>query len=234
MNLSIFSFSFILFLHFSKVGILKFEILKYKRTKLSSIIQANIIKQCYFNEWKLWIQISRRVIRINEFLEAKGNDDESMNFIWKTVSRIVSSRWGNNRCERLAKVFLKFERTNFLGPRRGKVANSWAKFCNDSRCWEVCTGRDIGWKGLVLKRGGASFIRNAFPVARTIRILIVVLSPSFARGFDRKLLQCFVQSAFTWSQQILWYKSTATDKGRKCLSRRVSRSIPIIDQPINQ
>lgn len=50
MNLSIFSFSFILFLHFSKVGILKFEILKYKRTKLSSIIQANIIKYCYFNE----------------------------------------------------------------------------------------------------------------------------------------------------------------------------------------
>lgn len=179
MNPSIFSFSFILFLHFSKVGTLKFEVLKYERTKLSSIIQANIIKQCYFtrNEWKLWIQISRRVVRINEFLEVKGNDDESMNFIWKTVSRIVSSRWGNNRCERLAKVFLKFERTNFLGPRRGKVANSWAKFCNDSRRWEVCTGRDIGWKGLVLKRGGASFIRNAFPVARTIRILIVSCPP---------------------------------------------------------
>lgn len=50
MNLSIFSFSFILFLHFSKVGTLKFEVLKYKRTKLSSIIQANIIKHCYFNE----------------------------------------------------------------------------------------------------------------------------------------------------------------------------------------
>lgn len=79
--------------------------------------------------------------------------------------------------QRLAKVFLKFERTNFLGPRRGKVANSWAKFCNDSRRWEVCTGRDIGWKGLVLKRGGASFIRNAFPVARTIRILIVSCPP---------------------------------------------------------
>lgn len=104
MNPSIFSFSFILFLHFSKVGTFKFEVLKYKRTKLSSIIQANIIKQCYFNEWKLWIQISRRVLRINEFLEAKGNDDESMNFIWKTVSRIVSSRWANNQCESFSKI----------------------------------------------------------------------------------------------------------------------------------
>lgn len=73
-----------------------------------------------------------------------------MNFM-ETVSRIVpSSSEKEQSGAMLLKVFLKFGENGFLGLAR-KSWNSKAKFCNDSRRWELCTGESVE---ISLKRVG--------------------------------------------------------------------------------
>lgn len=65
------------------------------------------------------MQISRRVLRINEFLEPKETgSDESMNFT-ETVSRIVSSSSEEGQQSGDAsESFSKIGENGFLGPAR--------------------------------------------------------------------------------------------------------------------